>query len=88
MSMVTNIDKTKGKKGKKGDELPGVKASVKVRAGGGVGAVPLHAGVACLMLCCCVCQRFCKFLRNGGNRPSSRAGGQRPRGDGQCHSKA
>lgn len=29
MSMVANMDKTKGKKGK-GDELPGVKASVKV----------------------------------------------------------
>lgn len=57
MSMVTDMNKTKGK-GKKGDELPNVKVSAKVRTKKG------H--VLCLLVACvvrtCVCVPYVAAL--------------------------
>lgn len=66
VSMVTNMDKTKGKKGKKGDDLPGVKASVKV-----IGTIvvlvrlTLNVPPGCVSstrCCCWCCWFFLKFF--------------------------
>lgn len=65
VSMVTNMDKTKGKKGKKGDDLPGVKASVKV-----IGTIVVLVrltlyvppGFLSSKRCCCWCCWCCWFF--------------------------